>query len=50
MQVGDFVRDKAVGDVGWIREVREGYVAVFFDDGVLWMKPSALEVINNESW
>lgn len=46
MQVGDFVRDRAVGDIGWIHQIRDGFIAVWFDDGMLWMPPSALEVVN----
>ncbi len=46
MKVGDFVKDKTIGDIGWIREIRDGLVSVFFDDGVLWMLPSAVEVVN----
>ena len=51
MKVGDFVRDKRVRDIGYVSAVGDdGMIEIRFNDGVLWMERTAVELATTANW
>ena len=51
MKVGDFVRDKRVRDIGYVSAVGDdGMIEIRFNDGVLWMERTAVELATTAKW